>query len=106
MLTEIAVGPAIEGAISHAGHIVRHQLIAQPVPLIYGDPECLGARRPTHSDWISHSTGECAFTTTVGIYFENVRAAVLVFHAVLGEITARSHRDIDLLLIAARNNVS
>ena len=72
MRPDIGVGIAIEAALLDAGEIIRRQVVAQPIALIGGDVERVGAGREGDAHRIADAAGEFAHAA-VGIDLEDLR---------------------------------
>ena len=79
---EVRVGPAVEAAFFHAREVVGHQLVAQLVALVYGRPQRAGAGVVGQPDRVAQAAGTYFLARAIGINFENIGAALLVFGAV------------------------
>src|SRR5260370_41385569 len=85
MLAEIAVGPAIETAVLYRGHVIRHQIIAELVALVDGDPQRAALRLPTRPVRIAKAGGEHAPLAGRTIDFEHRGAIGLGLDAVFAD---------------------
>ncbi len=78
VVADIVPGPAVEGAWPHPRHIVGRQVVAQPVALVGGAPERVGAGLDRHADAVPEAGGEgCVRAAAIGIDGQHVGAPVL-----------------------------
>src|SRR5680860_1081505 len=104
ILAKIAEGPAVETTIRHGCHVVRHQITAEQVALIDGDPEPAAFRLPGHTHRIAQASGKFAVLTGFGVNFPNGRAAFLLLKTIFADVTVGAHTDVKLAAIRAGNH--
>src|SRR5215208_1773364 len=53
LLTVIAEGPPVKGAVANSGHVIRHQVAAELIALVDHRPQRAGLWFPCHAHWIA-----------------------------------------------------
>ena len=67
MLADVRIGPAVERALLHAGEIVRHQIVAEPVALLHHGVEIAGVGIEGERRRIAHAGRVGGLVAAVGI---------------------------------------
>jgi hypothetical protein len=94
MLAEVAVGPAVECALLHRGHVIGHQVVAKSVALVNGGPEASGLRLPVQAIRVSKATRENGRLPGSGIDGQDRGAMLFILHAVLRDIAIGADRHV------------
>src|ERR1043166_1828885 len=74
VVAEIEPWPAVESARLHAANVVRHQILAQPVPLVRAHPKLARARAEGDPEGVTDSPGENVAPGAVRIELEDAGA--------------------------------
>ena len=96
VLTVIAIGPAIEGALANGCKIVGDQLRPELVPFIDDRPQLLGPGIDGQGSRVADAGGEDAVGTGLAVDFPDHRAVFLHIHTALTDIAVRAYADIQL----------
>src|SRR5215831_15463411 len=86
MLSVIAVWPPIEAAILHRRQVIRHEIAAEFVALVYHGPERASLRLPTHAVGIAKSGSKCPPLAGGRIDLQDRGPVFLVVQAVFSDI--------------------
>ncbi len=105
VLTEVAVGPAIESAVADGGDVVRYQVVAEFVAFVHCGPELAGLRLPVESVRIAQAGRKDPGGARGGIDLEDGGASFFFLHAVLGDVAVGSHRHVQLRPLSIRDDV-
>src|SRR4051812_37238719 len=73
---KIIPGPAVKTAFLHARDVVRHQIVAQLVALIYRGPQLASLRIRSQPDRVADAGGEHPLILTVRVERQNIRATL------------------------------
>jgi hypothetical protein len=103
VLAVIAIGPAVEGAVLHRGHVVRHEIGPELVALVYHRPQRAALRLEAQAVRIAQAACEDAPAPARTIDFPNRGAIFLRLHAVLGDVAVRADADIEQRAVLARH---
>ena len=94
VLAVVAVGPAIEAAIFHGRHVVRHEVRTEFVTLVDDGPERAGLRLASHSVRIAQAARMNSPAPAGAVDLPDRSAVFFRLHAVLGDIAVGAHADI------------
>ena len=99
MLAIIAVGPTIEGAVLHAGQVIRHQIGSQLVALIHHRPQRLRAGLEGEAVGIAQARGIEAMGAGGAVDFPDRGAPAFHRHAVFGDVAVGADAGIELAAV-------
>jgi hypothetical protein len=105
VLAKIAVRPAIEAAIQHRSHVIRHQVAADLVALVDDDPELTALRIPRQAVRIAQAGGEETRLFRGEIDLQHGGAVLLFLQPVLADIGIGSDRRIELRAVLRGGHV-
>src|SRR5205814_4313355 len=83
-LPPIAIGPAVETAITERGQIVGRGLVAEAVALVDHRPELAGRGLPCHGHRVAQAAGKNAASAITQIELVDRISAFLCLHAAVG----------------------
>src|SRR2546422_1057134 len=103
MLADVAERPAIESAVFHGRHVIRHQIVAEIVALIDGSPERVCAGLPRQRGGIPQSRRKDAETRSIRIVFADRGSPDILTFVV---IRSGADGDVHLLSVLAEGDVT
>src|SRR5690606_5740020 len=101
VLAPVAVGPAVEGAVSNRGQIVRHQLRAQLVALIHDRPQLPGTGLDIQGGRVADAPGDGSARAGLAVHFPDDGALFLHRHAALAGVAVGAYADVQELAVGA-----
>src|SRR5690606_15131610 len=101
VLSVIAVGPAVEGAVADRGHIVGNEVRAELVALVHHGPELFRHRLDAEAVRVAQAAGEDAPGPGRPIDLPDGGAVFLGLYAVLGDVAVGADADIELGAVGA-----
>src|SRR5262245_37312389 len=101
----IAVRPAVKATIDDRREVVRHEVTAELVALVDHRPECAGLGLPYHTVRVAQPARDQTFGPGLRIDFPDSRASLLRKHAVLACIAVRANSHVQMLAVAARQQI-
>ena len=101
VLAPVAIGPAVEAAFTHRGEVIRHQILAQFVPLVDHCPQLPGARLDRQCRRVAQAGGIGLVGAGFGVDLPDHGAVDFGLHAALGDVAVRADTDIQVAPIRA-----
>jgi hypothetical protein len=96
MLAEIGIGPAVEAAVAHRGHIVGHEVRPDLVSLVDRDPQSAVLGVPRQTVGVAQARREDAHLPRGEVDLQHRRAVLLHLHAVLADIAVGAGGGVEL----------
>src|SRR5471030_1884130 len=105
VLAVIAIRPAVETAVLYRGHVVRHEIVAEFVAFVDGDPERAALRLPRRSVRIANPRGEYAPRAAGAVHLKNRRTVGLGLDTVFADIAVGADGSIQFGAVGAGGEI-
>src|SRR5690606_13908251 len=101
VLPPVAIRPAVEAAFAYRRQVIRHQVLAQLVPLVHHRPQLPRARLDRQRRRVAQAGRVGLVGTALGIDLPDQRAGDFGLHAALGDVAVGADADIQKAAVGA-----
>src|SRR5438067_4529723 len=104
MISDVIPRPAVKSAGTYAADVVGWQIFADLVPLVCAHPKLVCTWPKRDADGVANSPSVNVLSAAVRIKLENARA--IGFRSAIGDVRARTNRDVPFVDIRGKNDVA